>query len=369
MSGDEIERQLRDALAARAEGAVDDLRPVPPARFLTAPAPARRSHQWLAPAAAAAAVLGLVGGVLAIAGSGGSSQGPKVVGGHSAAGSSTPGTSATVDAPSSTSAASDGAGKSVHVKLFNADNHTVGVAMPVIAIFSRKITNARPFVQATRVTVNEKPVQAAWYFEHSAAGLGAMEAHLRPKSYWPAHAKVHVSLDTRGKAAGHGLTYDDSLTLDFTTGAHTVATVDDSTNTLMVRTDGVSVATFPVSLGAPKTPTFGGTKVIMSKQQQVRLKGPGYDEVVPYALRLTYSGEYLVGVPSAYASIQKRLDVSNGCTDLVKADAERLYGMLGVGDPVEYVNGKGPSMSFTDGFGDWNVPWPLWLKGGLLPTS
>ena len=368
MTGDEIERQLRDAFAARAEGAVDDFRPAPPPRFLTE-APARRRLQWLAPVAAAAAVLGLVGGVLALAGSGGSSEGPKVVGGHSAAGSATPATPAATYGSPGASTASDGTAKTVHIKLFNADNHTVGVAMPVIAIFSHKITNARPFVQATRVTVNDKPFQAAWYFEHSAAGLGAMEAHLRPKEYWPAHAKVHVSLDTEGKAAGRGLTYDDSLTLDFTTGASTIVTVDDSTNTLTVRSDGEPLATYPVSLGAPKTPTFGGTKVIMSKQQQVHLKGPGYDERLPYALRLTYSGEYLVASPASTFAIQKRLDVSNGCTDLVKADAQRLYGMLGVGDPVEYVKGKGPAMSFTDGFGDWNVPWTLWLKGGLLPTS
>ena len=368
MTGDEIERQLRDAFAARAEGAVDDRRPVPQARFLTE-APARRRLQWLAPAAAAAAVLGLVGGVLAIAGSGASSQGPKVVGGHSAAGSATPATPATSYGSPGASTASEGAGTTVHIKLYNADNHTVGVAMPVIAIFSHKITNARPFVQATRVTVNGKPYQAAWYFERSAAGLGAMEAHLRPEYYWPPHSKIHVSLDTQGKAAGRGLTYDDSLTLDFTTGARTIATVDDSTNTLTVRTDGVSVATYPVSLGSPKTPTFGGIKVIMGKQATVRLKGAAYDEVLPYALRLTYSGEYLVGSPGDTAAIQKRLDVSNGCTDLVKANAARIYEMLSVGDPVEYVGGKGPTMSFTDGFGDWNVRWPKWLQGGLLPTS
>jgi len=165
-------------------------------------------------------VLGLVGGVLAIAGSGASSQGPKVVGGHSAAGSATPATPATSYGSPGASTASEGAGTTVHIKLYNADNHTVGVAMPVIAIFSHKITNARPFVQATRVTVNGKPYQAAWYFERSAAGLGAMEAHLRPEYYWPPHSKIHVSLDTQGKAAGRGLTYDDSLTLDFTTGAY-----------------------------------------------------------------------------------------------------------------------------------------------------
>jgi len=368
MSESDAERQLREALAARAESAVGDFRPVPAPRFLTEPAPARRRVQWLAPVAAAVAVLGLVGGVLAVAGSGGSSTGPKVVGGHSAStigrgsdGPSTPAASATSAAP---------AAKTVHIKLYNGDNATYGVAMPVVAIFSHRISNARPFVQATKVTVNKKPIKAAWYFEQSVAGLGAMEAHLRPQHYWPAHAQVHVALDTRGRAAGKGFTYDDSLTLDFRTGARTIVTVDDKTNYLSVTSDAKTIVpSMPVSLGSAKTPTSSGTKVIMAKDASVELKGPGYDEVVSNALRLTYSGEYIVGVPADVNSVKRRIDRSNGCTDLLAGDAEQLYGLLQVGDPVEYQRSGTPTVPAWDGFGDWNVPWKIWLQGGLLPTS
>ena len=242
--------------------------------------------------------------------------------------------------------------------------------MPVIAIFSHKISNARPFVTATTVTVNGNPVKAAWYFEKSVAGLGAMEAHLRPKNYWPAHSRIHVSLATQGQPAGNGLTYDDSLTLDFTTGARTIATVDDRTNYLRVVADGKPlVPPMPVSLGAAKTPTFAGTKVVMSKDTEVALKGPGYNEVSPYALRLTYSGEYLIGADWNMAGIAKRRDTSNGCTELRSGDAARLYQLLRVGDPIVYQNAKTPAMPAWDGFGDWNVPWSKWLTGGLLPTS
>jgi len=365
MTEDEVERTLRAAFAARAGDAVPDTAPVPPPRFLTeAPArPGRRVHfrsRLLAPVAAAAAVLLVAGGIYAVAGRGGGGSGDRhPIAGHSA----------TVH-PSATSApVPASAARAVHVRLFNADGVTYGVGMPVIAIFSRKITDARPFVRATRVTVNDAPVQASWYFESSVAGLGAMEAHLRPKAYWPAHAKVHVTLATAGLSAGRGLAFDDSLTLDFTTGARTVATVDGRTNYLTVTTDGKPIARMPVSLGAVMTPTSGGTKVVMGKQAKVRLKGPGYEEVVPYALQLTYSGEYLVGVPARAASIKQRLDTSNGCTDLLVADAARLYRMLRVGDPVQYLHSQGPSMASWDGFGDWNVPWPKWQSGGLLPTS
>jgi lipoprotein-anchoring transpeptidase ErfK/SrfK len=341
---------------------VGDLRPAPAPRYLTDPAPARRRRQWLAPLAAAVAVLGLVGGVLAVVGAWTSST-PPVAGGHS-------GTVSSSGAPTATATATtDRAARTVHIKLFNADHAQYGVAMPVIAIFSHKITNARPFVRATKVTADGKPLRTAWYFEKSAAGLGAMEAHLRPQDYWPAHANIHLSLDTEGKAAGKGLTYDDSLTLDFTTGARTIATVDDRAKTMSVTTDGHAIGKYAVSLGTAKSPTMSGTKVIMAKPGKVRLKGPGYDVVVNDAQQLTYSGEYLYGAPWAGSAIKSHTDTSQGCTQLAPGDAARLYDLMQVGDVVRYLDTGGPQVPATDGFGDWNVPWPLWLKGGLLPTS
>jgi hypothetical protein len=50
-------------------------------------------------------------------------------------------------------------------------------------------------------------------------------------------------------------------------------------------------------------------------------------------------------------------------------DASLLYRVLEVGDVVEYPNADGPSMSMSAGYGDWNVPWQVWLRGGLVPTS
>ena len=48
-------------------------------------------------------------------------------------------------------------GKPVHVRLLNAEGELVGVGMPVIAYFSKPITDARAFATATTVTVNGKP--------------------------------------------------------------------------------------------------------------------------------------------------------------------------------------------------------------------
>jgi lipoprotein-anchoring transpeptidase ErfK/SrfK len=113
-----------------------------------------------------------------------------------------------------------------------------------------------------------------------------------------------------------------------------------------------------------------GIKVIMEKNMDVKISGPGYsDPHVKYAQRLTYDGEYLHAAPWNVANINGGRDTSNGCTNLLPTSAALLYKMLRVGDVVTYPDAPGPAMSIASGFGDWNVPWSTWRTGGLVPTS
>jgi lipoprotein-anchoring transpeptidase ErfK/SrfK len=262
-------------------------------------------------------------------------------------------------------------GKPVHIKTANADNATYGVGMPIIAYFSKKITDARPLSAATVVTADGKPVKGAWYFEYSSASKAyPIEGHWRPQSYWPAHSTIHVDLPMKGKSGGTGLVYDDSLTLDYAIGASHISTVDDNTHKMTVSNDGKLWGTFPVSLGASDTPTRSGTKVIMEKGLDISMRGPGYfDAHVKFTQRLTYSGEYLHAAPWNTAHIDSGIDSSNGCTNLHPADAQKLYSFLGIGDVVLYPNAKGPKMQMGEGYGDWNVPWSLWQTGGLVKNT
>src|SRR5579875_764899 len=67
----------------------------------------------------------------------------------------------------------------VHVEGYP-DGTTVGVGMPIIATFNKKMTSAKNFVKDTTVTVNGKVVHGAWYFEYSDPASGhVMEAHYR----------------------------------------------------------------------------------------------------------------------------------------------------------------------------------------------
>jgi lipoprotein-anchoring transpeptidase ErfK/SrfK len=319
--------------------------------------------------AALLAVVALVATACSSSGSGGGNPaGPNATAGSGvvvsggSSGSSAPSTKVTKPAKPK---------KPVHIRLLNADGSEYGVGMPVIAFFSRKIKDAKPLQQATKVTVNGHAMQGAWYFEYSSYYKGyPVEGHFRLQNYWPAHARIHVSIPAKGLSAGGNLAYDDSLTSDWLTGPRNVSTVDDSTHKMTVTSDGKVWGTFPVSLGATNTPTASGTKVIMEKGISVCMRGPGYYECgVKYTQRLTYGGEYLHSAPWNISNIEHGVDSSNGCTNLLPADAQKLYQFLRVGDVVIYPNANGPAMSLGAGYGDWNVSWGEWQTGGLVPTT
>jgi lipoprotein-anchoring transpeptidase ErfK/SrfK len=260
-------------------------------------------------------------------------------------------------------------GKPVHVSLAISDGEVRGVGMPIIAWFNRAPTDATAFVKATTVTVNGRPVNGAWYFERTAHEGAALEAHYRTPTYWPAHASIKLNLPVKGRSAGPGLYYDDNLTLAMSTGPANIATVNAASLQLTLTSDGREYGPFPVSLGAPDTPTARGIKVIMEKGASICMSGPGYSECgIKYTQRLTYGGEYLHSAPWNIRNLG-RVSTSNGCTNLSPADALELYNILRIGDVVQYPNASGPRMELGSGYGDWNLRWSTWLSGGALQTQ
>ena len=328
----DLERLLGESFDAAARASVPDTAAPPPARFTGRPAERRRGHR-LAPLAAAAAVAAVGASVLVLHGGGGGHRQPPAA-----------------------------VGAAVHIKLATAGARSYGVGMPVVAYFSRRFTTAQPLASATRVTVNGTRVRAAWYFERSAVQGYPIEGHLRMRTFWPAHSAVQVSI------AANKLTQAASVA--FHTGSRTIAIVDDRKHDMIVTRDGKPIGSYPVALGAAATPTTSGIKVIMQKDASVCLSGPAFHECgVKYAQQLTYSGEYLHAAPWNTTNIKVGRDTSNGCTNLLPNDAAVLYKTLIVGDVVEYPDAPGPPMQLDAGYGDWNVPWRTWQRGGLIPTG
>lgn len=283
--------------------------------------------------------------------------------------------SRTKPAPPTTGALKRGSGAPVHVSLFEGDGETYGVGMPVIAYFSKKVTDAAAFDKAVTVTVDGRPAGGAWYWEPSSRSQYAMEAHYRPPTYWPAHATIKVSMPLTGLWAGQGLAFDNNVTLTMHTGAAQLATIDGTpgADTMTITSDGQPVKTLRVSLGKSTTPTYLGTALVMAKANPQEMKSdpgeqPAYDLMVPWSVRMTNEGEF---IHDAYWNNQiGQVNTSHGCTNLNPTDAQWYYNWALIGDPVTWINtGTTQTIPATDGWGDWNLPWATYSRGGLLPPN
>ena len=151
--------------------------------------------------------------------------------GRGTAGSSVPGadSSAASSSGQSSTSSKPKPTKPVHVSTLEDDGQVWGVGFAVVLWFTVAPTESSGFTKAASVTVNGQPANGAWYWQKSshtfANGKPApIEALYRPQSYWPAHAKIFVNLPLKGVSAGPGLAYDDSLTLNFSTGAAHIST-------------------------------------------------------------------------------------------------------------------------------------------------
>ncbi len=254
------------------------------------------------------------------------------------------------------------------VTVFPSSGQEVGVGQPVIVTLSAPVKDrpARAEVERALTVSADRPVTGSW------AWLNDNVLHYRPKAFWPAHTHVTVHLDVRGVRASPGVWGTANRTETFRTGAARIVRVDDAKHRLTVTTDGTVVRTVPVSLGKAGYETRSGTKVVMQRFAKFRMDsttvgitdGPDvYDLDVPYALRITNSGEFIHGAPWNHQL--GKANISHGCTNVGLADARWLYENLRVGDPV-ITTGTGRAMEPTNGWGDWNVSWSDWTAKSAL---
>lgn len=238
---------------------------------------------------------------------------------------------------------------------------TVGVGMPVIVRLSAEVKD-RAAVQDALTVESSRDVQGSWSW------LSDREVHWRPKTYWPADTDVSVRVRLRGVAAGGGVWGAEERTVRFHVGSATISTVDDATHTMTVTQNGKVLRKIPITTGKDGFQTRGGIKLIVSKERyrvmdaatiDIPEDSPEYYRLkVEYAMRLTWSGEFLHAAPWS-VSHQGREDVSHGCTGMSTADAAWLYGVSKIGDVVVYQGFDRPLES-GNGWTDWNVSWANW---------
>jgi lipoprotein-anchoring transpeptidase ErfK/SrfK len=241
---------------------------------------------------------------------------------------------------------------------FPMSGSTVGVGMPVIVRFDVPVKDHASIQSHLKVTTT--PVQAGAFH-----WISDNEVHWRPQRYWRPGTKVHVDADIDSVPAGNGVFGQKSRASDFTVGRSMISKVDMNSHQMRVFENGKLIRTIPITTGQqPKFTTRSGIKVIVEKFRHRRMNSEtvgipvdsadGYDlDDVEYAMRLTYSGEFVHAAPWSVAS-QGHDNVSHGCTGMSTENAGWLYGQTLIGDVVEYT-GTSREMTLTNGIGDWNT--------------
>jgi lipoprotein-anchoring transpeptidase ErfK/SrfK len=246
---------------------------------------------------------------------------------------------------------------------------TVGVGMPVIVTFDVPVTDRAEFER--HMTVTSSPRQpGTWHW------LSDYEARWRPKTYWKSGTDVSVDVDINSVDAGNGIYGQESRKVDFTVGDANIYKVDMDSHQMRVFSNGSLLRTLPITTGEePTYTTRSGTKVIIEKFASKRMNSEtvgidpnsseGYNiGNVQYAMRVTYSGEFIHAAPWSVAS-QGSANVSHGCTGMSTADAAWLYNMTKRGDVVEYTGTDRP-MTLDNGYGDWNADFASYAEGSAL---
>ncbi|MGA8247319.1 MAG: Ig-like domain-containing protein [Nocardioides sp.] len=245
---------------------------------------------------------------------------------------------------------------------------TVGVGMPVIVKFDVPVTDHAAIEKNLHV-ISRPAQKGSWHW------LDDNEVHWRPAHYWKAGSTVTVNADINGVPAGNGIYGQLDRTTTFHIGAQHIYRVNIQTDQLRVFDSGHLVRTIPVTTGMPGFTTRSGTKVIIEKDRYHTMNsetigidpnGPnGYNiKNVEFAMRLTYSGEFLHAAPWSVAS-QGHENVSHGCTGMSTANAGWLYDHSQIGDVVEYT-GSNVHMTLDNGYGDWNEPFSQYAQGSAL---
>jgi lipoprotein-anchoring transpeptidase ErfK/SrfK len=251
--------------------------------------------------------------------------------------------------------------------LYLFDDHTYGVAMPVVAEFNPGIkAKDRATVQKRMFVQTDPPQPGTWSWTSSGT-----QAYYRAPAFWTPGTELTVRIAVGGLPTGGGRYGDQDRAATAKIGRSFQMKVDNKTKKMTVIEAGKTIRTMPVSLGKPSTPSSSGNLVIMDKATTTVFdttdEGPnGYKINIDFAQRLTWSGQYIHSAPWSVGD-QGHRNVSHGCVNLAPSNARWLFGKTLIGDPVT-VRGTSDKLVYGNGWTPWNLSWKEFAKGSALPV-
>ena len=245
----------------------------------------------------------------------------------------------------------------------------VGVGMPITVTFDREIKN-KDEVERALVVYTPTPLEGAWSWN------GPDTVEFRPKDCWPGNIDVTVDLNLKGVQGSKGVYGQGNRSTTFSIGPSMITKVDAQTHQAKIFRDGEKVRTIPITTGKAGFETRSGVKVIVSKERTrvmdaatggTEESDPEYYRIeVEYAMRVTYTGEFVHAAPWSVGS-QGYANVSHGCIGMSTSNAQWLYDQTNVGDVVE-VTGTSNPQNLGNGITVWNETWDEWLAGSKNGT-
>jgi lipoprotein-anchoring transpeptidase ErfK/SrfK len=200
-----------------------------------------------------------------------------------------------------------------------------------------------------------KPVIGAWYWDNSET------LAFRPRDYWPANTDVSFTAHFNGVEGATGMFGRHTLTQSFRIGRSVIAVASTKTHKTKIYLDGKLKYNWPISTGRPGDETPDGSYLTIEKANPVEMKGPGYDLMVPYSVRLTWSGVYYHDAPWS-TGVQGTVNVSHGCVNLSPARAAIYYNLAVPGDPITITDSP-KAGKWDNGWTHWFLSWRQLLAG------
>ena len=238
--------------------------------------------------------------------------------------------------------------------IFEGYGQSYGVGMPIILTFSAPVQDKAAVERSIELRTS-KPVVGSWYWD------GNQTLDFRPRAYWPAHTTVSFTGHFDGVESAPGVYGYHTLTQTFGIGDSVIAVASTKAHKTQIYINGHLTYDWNISSGKPGDDTPDGSYLTIEKENPVRMIGPGYDLLVPWSVRFTFSGDYY---HDAYWSVGQQgfENVSHGCVNLSPANAETYYNLAVPGDPITIQNSPRTG-AWDNGWTEWFLSWPQYLKG------
>ncbi len=250
--------------------------------------------------------------------------------------------------------------RTFQTEIYEGQDATYGVGMPIMLTFDQPITNKAAVERALQITTS-KPVTGAWAWD------GSQQLDFRPRDYWPADTTVSFDGHLNGVEGAAGMYGTHDLTQTFNIGESVIAVASTAVHRTLIYVGGQLKYNWPISTGRATMPTPDGTYLTVEKGNPVRMiggtKGTAgyYNELVSWAVRFTYSGDYYHSAPWSVVD-QGTTNVSHGCVNLAPEDAEIYYQMAIPGDPIT-ITSSPKGGNWDDGWTEWFLDWSQYLQG------